>query len=120
MFPYSGNLPDCPGKRTAQKIDIALKICNISCNQRFCLVFFLFFLWGTGAQKYLLTACLNLPVEEEASISRQNTVHTTSTMSANQAGFQRKRGAPQQRELMHETRNMDTGRLPRDKTSGYG
>lgn len=75
MFPYSGNLPDCPGKRTAQKIDVTLKICNISCNHDFSFFF-------QGVQKYLLTACLNLPVEEEASISRQNTVHTTSTMSA--------------------------------------
>lgn len=46
---------------------------------------------GNRVQKYLLTAFLNLPVEEEVSISRQNTVHTTSTMSANQAEFQQKK-----------------------------
>lgn len=33
----------------------------------------------------LLTAFLNLPVEEEVTKSRQNTVHTSSAMSANQA-----------------------------------
>lgn len=41
-------------------------------------------------EKYLLTAFLTLPVEEEVSISRQNTVHTTSTMSENQAIFLKK------------------------------
>lgn len=35
IFRYSGNLPDCPGKRTAQKKRITLKICNISCNHVF-------------------------------------------------------------------------------------
>lgn len=35
-------------------------------------------------RKYVLTAFLNLPVEEEVSISRQYTEHTTSTMSAHQ------------------------------------
>lgn len=53
-------------------------------------------------EKYLLTAFLTLPVEEEVSISRQNTVHTTSTMSENQAiSLKRSATATQ---LMHELR----------------
>lgn len=64
-------------------------------------------------EKYLLTAFLTLPVEEEVSISRQNTVHTTSTMSENQAIFKKKNATATQ--LMHELRYIDTYRLSCDK-----
>lgn len=55
---------------------------NISCNHVFL---------RNMLMRYLLTAFLNSPVEEEVSISRQYTVHTISTMSANQTRLIKKR-----------------------------
>lgn len=90
-FRYSGNLPDCPGRRTPQNIYNTKNATFLATT----------FSEEHVKEEYLLTALLNFPVEEEVSISRQNTEHTTSTMSANQAKFskekKKRRRVPQQR-----------------------
>lgn len=108
-FRYNGNLPDCPGKRTAQRNIYSTKNMQHFLQPRF---------WGNRLEKkYLLTALLNLPVEEEVSISRQYSAYYLNNVSKRDKIKERCTTATQ---LMHELRYMYTRRRSYEQTSVYG